>query len=180
MKGGKGHPRSLFTPDALLQSLSTLEKHAMTIEEKLLSMGIELPVPPAPVASYVPVVQAGNLCFVSGQLPVKDGRVVAAGSVPTSLTVDEAKEAARVCAINILSQLKAYLGSLDRVKRIVRLNGYVQSDNGFYNQPQVMNGASDFMVEVFGELGKHSRIAVGVKELPMNAAVEIDAVVEVE
>ena len=152
----------------------------MSIEDKLKGMGVELPTPPAPVAAYVPVVQVGNLCFVSGQLPMKEGHLTAAGSVPNTVSVEAASQGARLCAINILAQLKMFLGSLDRVKRIVRLNGFVQSDNGFYKQPEVINGASSFMVDVFGEAGKHSRIAVGVSELPMNASVMIDAIVEVE
>lgn len=152
----------------------------MSIEDKLKGMGVELPTPPAPVAAYVPVVKAGNLCFVSGQLPMKEGHLIATGSVPSIVSVEAASQGAKLCAINILAQLKMFLGSLDRVKRIVRLNGFVQSDNGFYKQPEVINGASNFMVDVFGEAGKHSRIAVGVHELPMNASVMIDAIVEVE
>ncbi len=152
----------------------------MSIEEKLVEMGIELPTPHAPLGAYVPVVQTGNLCFVSGQLPIKDGRLVAVGSVPSPCSVEKATEGARICAINILAQMKAHLGSLDRVKKFVRLNGYVQSQNGFYQQPQVLNGASDFLVEVFGDKGRHTRIALGVYELPMDAAVELCAMVEVE
>jgi len=151
----------------------------MTIDQKLQEMGIQLPTPPAPVAAYVPVVQTGNLCFVSGQLPMQEGRLMATGCVPSATSVEDATEGAKLCAVNILAQLKAHLGSLDRVKKIVRLNGFVQSDNGFYNQPKVMNGASEFMVQVFGEAGKHSRTAVGAKELPMDASVEVDAIVEV-
>ena len=111
---------------------------------------------------------------------MKEGHLIATGSVPSTVSVEAASQGAKLCAINILAQLKVFLGSLDRVKRIVRLNGFVQSDNGFYKQPEVINGASNFMVDVFGEAGKHSRIAVGVAELPMNASVMIDAVVEVE
>jgi enamine deaminase RidA (YjgF/YER057c/UK114 family) len=152
----------------------------MSLEDKLKEMGIELPVPPAPKGSYVPVVQAGNLCFVSGQLPIKEGRLLAIGSVPNVCSLENAQEGAKICAVNILAQLKAHLGSLDRVKRIVRLNGYVQSDRGFVKQPDVLNGASDFLVAVFGEKGRHTRAAMGVCELPLNATLEIDAVVEVE
>jgi len=152
----------------------------MTIEEKLAEMGIELPTPPKPVAAYVPVVQTGNLVYLSGQLPVKDGRVMAQGSVPSPCSVENAREGAKLTAINIIAQLKAHLGSLERVKKIVRINGFVQSDNGFFKQPEVLNGASEFLVEVFGEKGKHTRIAIGVYELPLNAAMQIDAIVEVE
>ncbi len=152
----------------------------MSIEQRLAEMGIELPTPPAPVAAYVPVVQTGNLCYVSGQLPIKDGRVMTVGSVPGACSVENAKQGARLTAINILAQLKAYLGSLDRVKRIVRINGFVQSEKGFQKQPEVMNGASEFLVEVFGDKGRHTRIAVGVIEIPLNATIQIDAIVEVE
>jgi len=152
----------------------------MSVENKLKEMGIELPTPPAPVAAYVPVVQTGNLCFVSGQLPMKDGRVMATGAIPSPCTIENAKEGARLTAINILAQLKSHLGSLDRVKRIVRINGFVQSANGFFKQPDVLNGASEFLAEVFGDKGRHTRIAIGVYELPLNASMQIDAIVEVE
>lgn len=152
----------------------------MTIEDKLREMEIDLPTPPEPKGSYVPVVRTGNLCFVSGQLPMKDGRLMAVGSVPNVCALDKAREGARICAINILAQLKSHLGSLDRIKRFVRLNGYIQSDNGFVKQADVLNGASDFIAEVLGESGKHTRIAVGVMELPLNATMEIDAIVEVD
>ena len=152
----------------------------MTVEDKLREMEIDLPTPPEPKGSYVPVVRTGNLCFVSGQLPMKDGRLMAVGSVPNVCALEKAREGARICAINILAQLKLHLGSLDRIKRFVRLNGYIQSDNGFGKQADVLNGASDFIAEVLGESGKHTRIAVGVIELPLNATMEIDAVVEVD
>ncbi len=152
----------------------------MTVEDKLREMEIVLPTPPGSAGSYVPVVQTGNLCFVSGQLPMKDGRLMAVGSVPNVCALKKAREGARICAINILAQLKSHLGSLDRIKRFVRLNGYVQSDNGFVKQPDVLNGASDFIVEVLGENGKHTRVAIGAAELPLNASVEIDAIVEVD
>ena len=152
----------------------------MSIEEKIAGLGFELPESPRPKGSYIPVVQAGNLCFVSGQLPIKEGRLVAVGSVPNICDIDTAREGAKICALNILAQLKAHLGSLDRIKQIVRLNGYVQSDNGFQKQPDVLNGASDFLAEVFGEKGRHTRIAVGVLELPLNASMELDAIVEID
>ena len=152
----------------------------MTTEEKLREMGIELPTPPEPKGSYIPVVQTGNLCYVSGQLPIKDGRLMAMGSVPSVCSIESAREGAKLCVVNIMAQLKAHLGSLDRIKRFVRLNGYVQSDNGFKKQPDVLNGASDFIAEILGERGKHTRIAVGVIELPINATLELDAIVEVE
>jgi len=152
----------------------------MTIEEKLAELGIKLPTPPAPVAAYVPVVRTGNLCFVSGQLPIKDGRVMASGSVPSPCSLEIARAGARLCAVNALAQLNAHLGSLDRVKQIVRVNGFVQSTNAFTKQPEVLNGASEFLVEVFGEKGRHTRIAIGVFELPLNATIQLDMIVEVE
>jgi len=152
----------------------------MSVDEKLKEMGIELPTPPIPIGSYVPVVQTGNLCFVSGQIPIKDGRVFVCGSVPNICPIENAKEAAKICAINILGQLKAHLGSLDRIKRVVRINGFVQSDNGFHGQPDVLNAASDLFAEIFGEKGRHTRTSYGVLELPANATVELDAIVEVE
>lgn len=152
----------------------------MSVEDKLREMEIDLPAPPEPRGSYVPVVRTGNLCFVSGQLPMKDGRLMAVGSVPNVCSLEKAREGARICAINILAQLKSHLGSLDRIKRFVRLNGYIQSDNGFVKQADVLNGASEFIAEVLGESGKHTRIAVGVMELPLNATMEIDAIVEVD
>jgi enamine deaminase RidA (YjgF/YER057c/UK114 family) len=152
----------------------------MSIEDKLTEMGIELPSPPAPVAAYVPVVQTGNLVFLSGQLPVREGRMTTSGAVPDHCSVEDAKEGARLTAINILAQLKAHLGSLDRVRQFVRLNGFIQSEAGFLRQPEVLNGASELIGEVFGEKGKHTRIAIGVFELPLNATIQIDAIVEVE
>jgi len=152
----------------------------MSVDEKLNEMGIKIPIPPAPVGSYVPVVQTGNLCYVSGQIPVKDGRVLVTGSVPVSCPVEKAKEGAKICAVNILGQLNAHLGSLDRIKKIVRINGFVQSENGFHGQAEILNAASDLLAEIFGEKGIHTRTAYGVIELPVNATVEIDAIVEVE
>ena len=152
----------------------------MSAEEKLREMGISLPTPPTPQGAYVPVVQTGNLCFIAGQLPMENGRMMAVGKVPTECELEKAREGAKICAINLLANLRAHLGSLDRVKKIVRVNGFVQSEKGFYQQPQVINGASEFLAEVLGERGVHSRIAVGVAELPLNSSVEIDAIVEVE
>jgi enamine deaminase RidA (YjgF/YER057c/UK114 family) len=147
-------------------------------EDKLKSLNIALPTPPKPAGSYVPVVASGNLVFVSGQIPMQDGKVVFTGKVPTEKSVEEAQKAARLCAINILAQLKANLGSLDKITRIVRVSGFVNSTPDFAEQPKVINAASDLFFEIFGENGKHSRIAVGVSSLPLNSTVEIDAVVE--
>jgi enamine deaminase RidA (YjgF/YER057c/UK114 family) len=148
------------------------------IEDKLKSLNITLPTPPKPAGSYIPVVASGNLVFVSGQIPMQDGKVIFTGKVPTEKSVEEAQKAARLCAINILAQLKANLGSLDKITRIIRVSGFVNSTPDFAEQPKVINAASDLFFEIFGENGRHSRIAVGVASLPLNSTVEIDAVVE--
>ena len=148
------------------------------IEEKLESLGILLPTPPKPAGSYIPVVRTGNLVFVSGQIPMKDGLVQFKGQVPTSISVEEAQKAARLCMINVLAQLKAELGTLDKISRIVRVSGFVSSSSEFYEHPKIINIASDLLYEIFGEKGKHTRIAVGVASLPLNSAVEIDLIAE--
>lgn len=148
------------------------------IEDKLNTLGITLPTPPKPAGSYIPVVITGNLAFVSGQIPMQDGKVAHAGKVPTEKTIEEAQSAARICAINILAQLKSSLGSLDKVSKIVRVSGFVNSASDFTEHPKIINAASDLFFEIFGEKGKHSRIAVGVSSLPLNSTVEIDMVVE--
>ena len=148
----------------------------MTPEDRLAEMGLTLPAPAAPVAAYVPVVIAGGLAHVSGQLPFVNGELVK-GRLGDTVTLDDGVAAARACGLMILAQLKAALGSLDKVERIVKLGGFVNSTGGFTDQPKVVNGASDLMVEVFGDAGKHARSAVGVPVLPLGAAVEIDAVV---
>ena len=149
------------------------------IEEKIKQLGIELAAPPAPAGSYVPVIVSNNLVFVSGQIPIKDGKLAFTGKV-TDDTIETGQESARLCAINILAQLKKELGSLDRVKKIIRLNGFVNAGPDFSAHPKVINGASDLFAEVFGDIGKHSRIAVGVSNLPLNSMTEIDAVVEIK
>lgn len=148
------------------------------IDEKLNALGITLPTPPKPAGSYIPVTISGNLAFVSGQIPMQDGKVTYTGKVPTEKTIEEAQSAARICAINILAQLKSSLGSLDKVSRIVRVSGFVNSACDFTEHPKVINAASDLFFEIFGEKGKHSRIAVGVPSLPLNSTVEIDMVAE--
>jgi enamine deaminase RidA (YjgF/YER057c/UK114 family) len=150
----------------------------MSIETRLAELGIALPQPAAPVASYVPVVVAGGLAHVSGQLPFIDGALVT-GRLGENVDLDLGARAARACALMILAQLKAALGSLDRIERVVKLGAFVNSAAGFTDQPKVANGASDLMVEVFGEAGKHARSAVGVPVLPLGAAVEVDAIVAV-
>ena len=148
------------------------------IDEKLKSLGITLPVPPKPAGSYIPVVISGNLAFVSGQIPMQDGKVAFTGKVPTEKTVEDAQSAARICAINILAQLRANLGSLDRITKIIRVSGFVNSASDFTEHPKIINAASDLFFEIFGEKGKHSRIAVGVSSLPLNSTVEIDMIAE--
>ena len=148
------------------------------IEEKLKELGIEIPTPPSPAGSYIPVVTTGNLAFVSGQIPVKEGKVVFEGKVPENQSVDSARDAAKICIINGLAQLKANLGSLDKITKFVRISGFVNSNSNFTEQPKVINAASDLLVEIFGDMAKHSRIAVGVASLPLNSTVEIDMVVE--
>ena len=146
------------------------------IEARLKELGIDLPAAPIPVANYVPTVLAGNLLFISGQIAKAADGTLVAGSVGTDLTVEEGQKAARLCALNILAQAKAALGSLDRIARVVRLTGFVNSGAGFADHPKVVNGASDLMVEVLGEKGRHTRAAVGASGLPANTAVEVDAV----
>ena len=148
------------------------------IEEKLKELGIEIPTPPNPAGSYIPVVTTGNLAFVSGQIPMKEGKVVFEGKVPENQSVDSARDAAKICIINGLAQLKANLGSLDKITKFVRISGFINSSPDFTEQPKVINAASDLLVEVFGDMAKHSRIAVGVASLPLNSTVEIDMVVE--
>lgn len=149
------------------------------IDQRLTKLGITLPTPNAPVANYVPFVKSGNLLFVSGQISLGPAGLVK-GKLGATLTLEEGVAAARLCAINILAQMNAALGGdLNRVTRIVKLGGFVNCTPDFEDQPKVVNGASDLMVSVFGEAGKHARAAVGAPNLPMGAAVEVDAVVEV-
>lgn len=149
------------------------------IEEKLALLNISLPTPPKPAGSYIPVVRTGNLVFVSGQIPVKDGKVEFQGKVPTNAPIEVAQQAAKLCIINVLAHLKAEIGTLDRISRIVRVSGFVNSTQDFVDQPKIINAASDLLFEIFGEKGKHSRIAVGVASLPLNSTVEIDLIAEV-
>ncbi|NDF27460.1 MAG: RidA family protein [Nitrosopumilaceae archaeon] len=148
------------------------------IEDKLKQLGIVLPTPPKPAGSYIPVVITGNLAFVSGQIPMQDGKVLYTGKVPSEKSIEEAQAAAKICAINLLAQLKANLGNLDRITKIVRVSGFVNSTAEFSEQPKIINAASDLFFEIFGEKGKHSRIAVGVTSLPLSSTVEIDMTVE--
>lgn len=152
--------------------------HPHTPEQRLSSLGIVLPTPAAPVAAYIPTKVAGNLLFVSGQIPFREGKLIATGPVPSAVAIEDAQAAARQCVLNAFAAVKAALGSLDRVTSVVRLGVFVQSDAGFTDHPKVANGASEFVVQVMGEAGKHVRAAVGCNTLPLNAAVEVEMVVE--
>lgn len=153
----------------------------MTIEEKLGEMGLALHDASAPVGAYVPVVRAGNLVIVSGQLPLTGGRLLAVGPVPSRVTVDQAQEAAAQCVLNGLSALKAALsGDLSKVRRVLRIGVFVQSDDGFSDQALVANGASELLQKLLGEGGAHARAAVGVNALPKNATVEVEFLFEVD
>jgi enamine deaminase RidA (YjgF/YER057c/UK114 family) len=149
------------------------------IEERLAELGIILPPAPQPVASYIPVKVVGDLAWVAGQIPMQDGAVTVAGKVGGEVTIDDANAGARRCALQALAALQAALGTLDRVKGIVKLDVFVASATGFTDHPKVANGASDLLVEVFGDEGRHARAAVGVPELPLGAAVEVALLVQV-
>lgn len=150
------------------------------IEKKLLELGIILPVPPKPAGSYIPVVISDQLAFVSGQIPVKDGQIVYQGKVASQQSIENAQNAAKLCIINGLSQLNSQFGTLENLEKIIKISGFVNSDDGFTDQPKVINPASDLLVDIFGDKGKHSRIAVGVSSLPLNATIEIDMIVEIK
>jgi len=149
------------------------------IEEKLQSLNISLPTPPKPAGSYIPVVVSKSWAFVSGQIPIKDGKVAFIGKVPTAQSIENAQKAAKLCAINALAQLKAEIGDLDKIQKIIKVSGFVNSEQNFSEQPKVINAASDFLYDVFGEKGKHSRIAIGANSLPLDSTVELDMIVEI-
>ena len=153
---------------------------AGTVEKKLSELGVVLKEPAAPVANYVPFVRTGNLLMVSGQICFDgEGKLVAKGQLGGGVSMEDGQKAARACAINLLAQVKAALGDLDKVARVVRLGGFVNSVAGFTDGPKVMNGASDLMVAAFGDKGRHSRSTVGVAALPQNAAMEVEGLFEV-
>ena len=151
----------------------------MSPEKKLKELGIELPESPTPIGSYIPALRTGNLVFLSGILPLRQGKLIKQGKVGKDLGLDEAREEARTATINALSVLKAHIGSLDKIKRCIKITGYVASDPDFVEQPKVLNAASDLLFEIFGEKGRHVRAAVGVNVLPLNAPLEIDFIFEV-
>lgn len=149
------------------------------IELKLAELGITLPSPMPPIANYVPYVVTGNLVVVSGQVPAIDGKIAITGKVGAGVSIDRGKEAARLCFINVLVHLKAACGDLDRVRRVVRLGGFIASPPDFSQHALVMNGASDLAVAVFGEAGRHARTTIGVPALPADAAVEVEGMFEI-
>ena len=151
----------------------------MSILDKITALGLTLPTVPTPLAAYVNCVRTGNLLFLSGGLPI-DGDTKVIGKVPTDVSIEEAKEGARMIMLNRLAVIQDAIGSLDKVKQIVTLTGFVNSEPDFFGHPQVVNGASELLVEIFGEKGKHSRTALGVVSLPLNVAVEINMIVEIE
>ncbi|HEY8478317.1 MAG TPA: RidA family protein [Spirillospora sp.] len=150
-----------------------------TPEERMRELGIELPDVVKPVASYVPTVRTGSLVYTAGQVPMVKGRLQVTGKVGAEVSAEEATEQARICALNAIAALKAEVGELSRVVRIVKVVGFVASAPDFHGQPQVINGASDLLVEIFGDAGKHARSAVGVAALPANAPVEVELIAEV-
>ena len=150
-----------------------------TIEKRLSDLGVTLPAAAAPAANYVPFVRSGNLLFTAGQLPLKEGKLQAAGLVGRDIDTAAAREGAKLCAINILAQAKAALGDLEKIARVVKITVFVASTPDFTEQHLVANGASDFLFAALGERGKHARSAVGMASLPLNAAVEVEAIIEV-
>jgi len=151
----------------------------MSFEAKLTELGITLPLAPKPVATYIPAVRAGDLLFLSGTGPFKDGAIVYAGKLGKDLTVEQGYEAARLTLLNALAMVRQELGTLDRVTRVVRLTGHVASADGFTQQPAVINGASDLLVQIFGEAGRHARLALGAAVLPLNMAIELELILQV-
>ena len=149
------------------------------IKKRLKDLGISIPNAPKPAGSYVPIVLTGKLAFVSGQIPIKDGQVVYQGKVGDTQSIDNAQEAAKLCVINGLAQIEAYCGTLDNLEKIIKISGFVNSIKDFTEHPKVINAASDLLMKIFDEKGRHSRIAIGVSSLPLNATVEIDMVVEI-
>jgi enamine deaminase RidA (YjgF/YER057c/UK114 family) len=152
------------------------------IEEKLESFGIRLSNPPQPIGSYVPILQSGNFIFVSGQIPLIGGTLPEKykGKVSNQVPINTSIEASKQCAINALEHIKKFLGNLERISKFVKITGYVNSDSSFKDHPKVINGASDFLLEVFGEKARHTRVAVGVHSLPLDSVVEIDVLCEVD
>jgi enamine deaminase RidA (YjgF/YER057c/UK114 family) len=155
-----------------------MKEGTMLLRDKLKTMGIELPSVSGPFGSYVPAKRVGNLIYVAGQLPMKDGQLMATGPVPSECSQELATAAAKQCVINALAAVNSLDGGIDQIKGVARVGAFVSSDNNFAAQPQVANGASDFLLELFGDAGKHARAAVGVNVLPRNGSVEIEIIFE--
>ena len=151
----------------------------MSFEQRLIDLGLTLPSPPKPVATYVPYVQVGNVLFLSGVIPSRNGQIVLQGKLGREYSTQEGYEATKLTLLNALANIRVALDSLDRVKRIVKMTGYVASHEGFSEQPAVINGASDLLVEIFGDACRHARVAVGVAELPLGVPVELELIVEI-
>ncbi len=151
----------------------------MSIETKLEELDITLPEAPAAVAAYQPWILTGNLIFTSGQLPFRDGEIAYAGKLGAEISEEDGYQAARQCALNAIAQLKAATGNLDKIQKIIRIEGYVHCAEGFRGHPQVLNGASDLVAEIFGERGQHTRLALGINEMPLNAAVQLAMTAEI-
>ncbi len=151
-----------------------------TYENKLKELGLTLPTPPKPVASYVPCVRTGSHLLISGQVPFADGKLLMTGALPGAGSIEDAAGAARQCALNALAVARDHLGSLDRINRVLKLTIFVASEPGFPDQPKVANGASDLMVDIFGDAGRHARAAVGCSALPLNTTVEVEVLLEIK
>jgi enamine deaminase RidA (YjgF/YER057c/UK114 family) len=162
-------------PSPQLVNINSSESTCM-IEERIAELGLELPSPPTPAGSYVPVIIEENTVYLSGQIPLQLGIIpdIFKGKVTSNVSIETAQDAARVCTLNALSHIKSALGTLDRVRRVIRLSGYVNSDPDFTNQPKVINAASDMLTDIFGDAGRHTRLAIGVSSLPLDSAVEIE------
>jgi enamine deaminase RidA (YjgF/YER057c/UK114 family) len=152
---------------------------SMSYEQQLQQLGLELPQAPKPVATYIPAVRAGDLLFLSGVLPMQNGQLAFSGKLGRDLTVEQGMEAAKIAVLNALAIAKQELGTLDRIIRVVKVVGHVASAEGFTDQPQVLNGASDLLVAIFGDAGRHARVAIGAAELPRRAALEIEVILAV-
>ena len=151
----------------------------MKIEERIRELNLEIPETVKPIGAYLPALLSGNYIYVSGQLPFLNGELVHPGLLGSDVTIEQGFEAARICALNSLSAIKSVFSDLDKIKRIVKINGYVSSERGFNDQPKIINGASEFFFQVFGESGRHARSAVGVPVLPMGSCVELDLIAEI-
>jgi enamine deaminase RidA (YjgF/YER057c/UK114 family) len=149
-----------------------------SFDAQLAALGLVLPAPPKPVATYIPVVKVGDLLFLSGMIPLRDGTLIMAGKLGQEISIEQGYEGAKICLLNALAVIRQEFGTLDRVKQVVKMVGYVASTADFVQQPAVINGASDLLVKLFGDAGRHVRVAVGAAALPLNAPVEIELIVQ--